>query len=288
MRHLHRPSLVVVASIAALATLPILASLRLELTLDALVPDPVLGRGGLVAAMIAGFSGLFDDDTLLVLVGLIVGWLVARQRGREAAAAIAAYLGADIVGRLVKSIAEQPRPYLLGDNGYLVPGLPKVGILVVVVILLVIAARPTWRTGAVAASGAILLLLVAASVAMFVIPERVGLDGFPSGHAKGSMIVALIAIAAAWPTPLRAVAILTGVAVVAGVGLSRLYLDAHYPVDVIAGWAVALATFGLVWPALASGERRPSAEEIGPASTSGDDHARATTVDAVSSAGVRP
>lgn len=75
---------------------------------------------------------------------------------------------------------------------------------------------------------------------------------FPSGHALGSvcfygLLAALIAarIHNFW---LRALAWAVGVALVVGIGISRIYLGVHYPTDVAAGYAAAafwVAT--LVW-----------------------------------------
>ena len=67
---------------------------------------------------------------------------------------------------------------------------------------------------------------------------------FPSGHAAGSMAVAL-AFAAEYPQ-YRAATLATSGAI----GLSRIPTCAHYPSDVAAGWAIgaaAQAAVGLVW-----------------------------------------
>lgn len=80
-------------------------------------------------------------------------------------------------------------------------------------------------------------------------------DGsFPSGHASGSFCVAaflVVALPAAWPAPAHAPtsawrARLVGagaVAIAVVIGLSRVYLGAHFPSDVIAG-ALMGACFG--------------------------------------------
>ncbi len=62
---------------------------------------------------------------------------------------------------------------------------------------------------------------------------------FPSGHAMGSMTLAVVCVLLAWRTRWRwPVAI--GAAVFALlVGLSRIYLGVHYPSDILAGWAAA-------------------------------------------------
>jgi undecaprenyl-diphosphatase len=63
---------------------------------------------------------------------------------------------------------------------------------------------------------------------------------FPSGHAATSVAfyssVALIAANACRGRPARvAIAVAAGVVVV-GVGVTRVYLGAHYPTDILAGW----------------------------------------------------
>jgi undecaprenyl-diphosphatase len=70
---------------------------------------------------------------------------------------------------------------------------------------------------------------------------------FPSGHAAGSMAVAL-AFAAEYPQYRAA-----GIAAAGAIGLSRIPTCAHYPSDVAAGWAIgatAQAVVGLAWRVL--------------------------------------
>jgi membrane-associated phospholipid phosphatase len=62
---------------------------------------------------------------------------------------------------------------------------------------------------------------------------------FPSGHAMGSMTLALVCVLLAWPTPWRWPVIVAMLVFVPMVGLSRIYLGVHYPSDILAGWAAA-------------------------------------------------
>ena len=62
---------------------------------------------------------------------------------------------------------------------------------------------------------------------------------FPSGHAMGSMTLALVLVLLAWPTRLRWWAVAAMAVFVPMVGLSRVYLGVHYPSDILAGWAAA-------------------------------------------------
>jgi len=80
---------------------------------------------------------------------------------------------------------------------------------------------------------------------------------FPSGHAMGAMTLAGVLALLAWPTrwrwPVACVAMLFALMV----GVSRVYLGVHFPSDILAGWAAALAwTFG-VYAVVFRGTLRP-------------------------------
>ena len=62
---------------------------------------------------------------------------------------------------------------------------------------------------------------------------------FPSGHAMGSMTLALVLVLLAWPTRRRLPVVVAMAVFVPMVGLSRVYLGVHYPSDIVAGWAAA-------------------------------------------------
>nr|WP_243720352.1 phosphatase PAP2 family protein [Luteimonas aestuarii] len=62
---------------------------------------------------------------------------------------------------------------------------------------------------------------------------------FPSGHAMGSMTLALVLLLLCWRTRWRWWVVAAMAVFVPMVGLSRVYLGVHYPSDILAGWAAA-------------------------------------------------
>ncbi len=74
-------------------------------------------------------------------------------------------------------------------------------------------------------------------------PTGVGL-GFPSGHAIGSLALALLVAGALWPwfsSKERAGFTVLASIFVLGVGISRVGLGMHWPSDILGGWLVGLA-----------------------------------------------
>ena len=67
---------------------------------------------------------------------------------------------------------------------------------------------------------------------------------FPSGHAMGSMTLAVFCVLLAWRTRWRWPVLIAVFVLVVAVGLSRVYLGVHYPSDILAGWAAASAWAG--------------------------------------------
>ena len=70
---------------------------------------------------------------------------------------------------------------------------------------------------------------------------------FPSAHATQSMALASALVFLAWRTRWRRSALIGGSVFVLLVGISRVYLGAHYPSDVLGGWCVALAWVTTLW-----------------------------------------
>ena len=119
-----------------------------------------------------------------------------------------------------------------------------------VVLIAVLAIRRHPRSAAFAAialGGSALLNIAAKHVlqrarpALWIPIAPESTYSFPSGHAMGSMTLACVVACLAWDTRWRGAALVLGVAFSLGVGVSRVYLGVHYPSDVLAGWAAAVA-----------------------------------------------
>ena len=96
---------------------------------------------------------------------------------------------------------------------------------------------------------------------VYLLPSLSSLS-FPSGHtmATTSVVGSLVVILHVVKTPrgVRLASILLGSAAIVGVGVSRVYLGAHYPSDVLGGFLAAAAwvsaVTGSMYPRLLPGE----------------------------------
>lgn len=69
-------------------------------------------------------------------------------------------------------------------------------------------------------------------------------SSFPSGHSFSATVVCGLLLATT--TPLSTVVVVALAIVALAVGISRVYVGAHFPTDVIAGWVLGGATVWLI------------------------------------------
>jgi undecaprenyl-diphosphatase len=74
---------------------------------------------------------------------------------------------------------------------------------------------------------------------------------FPSGHASSAVVIYGLLAYIAWHLlawPWNGIVTWALAAIIIGIGISRVYLGAHYTTDVLVGWAVGLAgLFAIIW-----------------------------------------
>lgn len=82
--------------------------------------------------------------------------------------------------------------------------------------------------------------------------------GFPSGHTMGATVFyGLVALIIAEVAPARRVPVYaTAIVVVLAIGLSRIYLGAHYTSDVLGAFAAGAAWLTFCWTGLVTALRR--------------------------------
>jgi undecaprenyl-diphosphatase len=145
------------------------------------------------------------------------------------------------------------------------------GALVALGIGAVLAARGRVRHALFwAASIGGVVVLDPALKALFRRPGVGGSDdySFPSGTAMVSMAAAAALLALARPGRTRVLVVLLGAVGTIAAGLSVVYVDWHYPSDVLAGWCIAVAWVSALWLLLVARAgpraRRASADERRP------------------------
>lgn len=79
------------------------------------------------------------------------------------------------------------------------------------------------------------------AVVRVIYPESGGGYAFPSGHAQGATV---FWGAIAWQLK-KAWAWIAALIVIIAVGISRLYLGVHWPIDVVGGWVIGAVILGL-------------------------------------------
>ena len=195
-------------------------------------------------------SGLFSSlgsspVRAAVLAGSLTA-LVAVQRWRAAGYVLFVVTVVHLLNRVTKALVGRQR---LPDpeRAYALAG--SVRLLIVMAVL----AGAGWVIGRRRTKAAFLLAPIYLGVvllqhAVTAVPVMIGADSFPSGHASNTMAL-LAALTVVRPTGRRwSVLALLGLGFVVLVGVSRVTLGFHYPIDVLAGWFLAISVTLLARP----------------------------------------
>ncbi len=123
-----------------------------------------------------------------------------------------------------------------------------IGVAVVIVgvvqsnVRMIIAGTLVWATLGI---GSVLKLLFSRDRPMteYVANMSVDTHSFPSGHASGSTMAYGLLAYLAWhylPQPFNYIVVAGLVLLIIAIGISRIYLGAHFPSDVVAGWLLGI------------------------------------------------
>jgi membrane-associated phospholipid phosphatase len=187
---------------------------------------------------------------LAVAVATVVAlWFGARRR--DGAFVAAAMAGALPLSRLLKVLFHEPRPP--GAPVATTIGAADVGVLAAFAVAAALLLATRWRALAIAGTVLLLLGLSLYASSGLLIRASDGLDGFPSTTATCSATLAsAVAVGVLSLRPRRhAFPVLVGYGVLALLAsISRVLLGEHYPADIVAGWAAAIAwilAMSLIW-----------------------------------------
>ena len=187
---------------------------------------------------------------------------------------LAVLISADLTDAFDQAIIDALRSPLIHDLLVPLRAITELGstwavIVVAVVAFAFAAAIGPWRHGVIAAITILLASIANAVLKVAIRRERPELldplivergFSFPSGHSALGMvaygILAVLVSRSRLPRPWRTAIIIGLGALVALIGISRIWLGVHYPTDVIAGWAAG----GVIVLAYAAITRRVSPE----------------------------
>lgn len=130
----------------------------------------------------------------------------------------------------------------------------SIGIVIAIVgfvqsnIRLVLSGMTIWVT---LGLGSILKLLFnrARPLSEYASNMRIDTFSFPSGHTSGSTIAYGLIAYLAWyvlPQPWNIIVAALCVVLIIAIGISRIYLGAHFPTDVVAGWLLGSAALIII------------------------------------------
>jgi HAD superfamily hydrolase (TIGR01509 family) len=179
---------------------------------------------------------------LLGLLGALLAFVVV-------AALVGAHAGGGLDGRVISWVAA---------HQYRAPidialGFADVGLWWIAVAGIIVIGGALWLAGRRAQSRYLVLtmaLSLSLNLLLKLVFHRVPPGGgtvvkastyaFPSGHTMTATALAAALALIAWPTRWRWPVLLAGAAFAGAMGLSRVYLQVHWPSDVAAGWAMGI------------------------------------------------
>lgn len=156
-------------------------------------------------------TDLGSPTVVLLLTGLVFARLLLLKQRRQAIFVILSVLGVSVLNEGIKQVVRHPSVQITPDL--------------------------TPRT------------LVVRDMSLIIktpsLPRKA--YSYPSGHAAGSLALALAIITLSWPTRYRTTVTATCIVVAALIGATRVFIWAHYVSDVLGGWSLAAAWVALLY-----------------------------------------
>ena len=236
--------LVCIAWFASLAFITSVASLP---AVDAHTSDFALThRTAPIDGLMAAVSLIGGGEIMTLVAAFAAVGLVLAGRWRSAVFITVAFVAAELLAPALRTgfmRAGPPgdyRPMLVLSRSIDVIWLGAA-------LVAVVAAAPTrWRWTAVLAASLFVAIIGVDHLGLRILDTPDEFDSFPSGHLiRTSVVVASLALVL-WHTRRRNALIVAGGALLVLTAISRVYLGAHYPTDVLAGIAVGVGVALLV------------------------------------------
>lgn len=221
---------------------------------------------GRAAASLARRAGLFFGDRIALVLILVIGAIVAFGLSFVASRIYDAVTETDGVAGLDRPIldfamrARTPELNAVSATIAYVAGPIGMPILAVLAIVILAFHRKSWTPVILIASagaGSVLMTIAGKDIVGRVRPPQVDAvppfefsPSFPSGHTLNAIVIAgvvcYLLILRQRSTHARVITITIASLLAIAVGLSRVYIGAHWSTDVLAGWTLGGAWLALV------------------------------------------
>ena len=198
-------------------------------------------HGTILDPIFVAISELGVADILQFFTLIPAGFLWVAGARRAALYVVTGYLTATVVTEVFKAALPLARPSAVYQIPLHMSETEDLLWIALAAILVIAFWRTRWRWGAVI--GAALF-----AVGLFFDPiplSTPGLDSFPSGHALRSIVLVTSLLFALPARPSRRVVVAL-IGVVFLIGVSRVYLGEHHPMDVLAGWLAGVALISAI------------------------------------------
>ena len=191
-------------------------------------------------------SSLGSASVRSAVLAVAVAALVLARRWYHLGYVVAVVLVVRVVERLAKAAVSRARPADV-ERGYALAPTVRVVVILAILgagVLILYCSQSRHRLGPLIAGASVAaayLAMLAFNELMTTIHLDAGQDSYPSGHASNTLAI-FAALALLRPRGRRwDIAAALGVAFALAVGVSRVTLGFHHPLDILGGWLLSAA-----------------------------------------------